>query len=134
MLASLQGQLALGLALDALQSQDDLLGGLGLLVENGLGLTTITALLPVITSLTLGEQGGLASLVLGDLVLGVLLAGLALAIGLAGLGDVDLPISQSISQPADVLLFLFAGAVSCLCCVCCRNPDSSIVHGWGLRT
>lgn len=89
-LASLQGQLQLGLALDALQPQDDLLGGLGLLVEDGLGLTTITALLPVITSLTLGEQGGLASLVLGDLVLGVLAALLALAVGVTGLGNVDL--------------------------------------------
>lgn len=89
-LASLQGQLALGLALDALQSQDDLLGGLGLLVENGLGLTTITALLSVVTALTLGEQRGLASLVLGDLVLGVLAALLALAVGVSGLGNVDL--------------------------------------------
>lgn len=90
MLASLQGQLQLGLALDALQPQHDLLGGLGLLVEDGLGLTTITALLPVVTSLTLGEQGGLASLVLGDLVLGVLAALLALAVGVTGLGNVDL--------------------------------------------
>lgn len=90
MLASLQGKLQLGLALDALQPQDDLLGGLGLLVEDGLCLTTITALLPVITSLTLGEQGGLASLVLGDLVLGVLAALLALAVGVSGLGNVDL--------------------------------------------
>lgn len=90
MLASLQGQLQLGLALDALQPQDDLLGGLGLLVEDRLCLTTITALLPVITSLTLGEQGGLASLVLGDLVLGVLAALLALAVGVSGLGNVDL--------------------------------------------
>lgn len=90
MLASLQGQLQLGLALDALQPQHDLLGGLGLLVEDGLGLTTITALLSVVTSLTLGEQGGLASLVLGDLVLGVLAALLALAVGVTGLGNVDL--------------------------------------------
>lgn len=90
MLASLQGQLALGLALDALQSQDNLLGGLGLLVEDGLRLTTITALFSVVTALTLGEQRGLASLVLGDLVLGVPAALLALAIGVSGLGNVDL--------------------------------------------
>lgn len=89
-LASLQGQLRLGLALDALQSQDDLLGSLGLLVEDRLGLTTITALLSVVTALTLGEQRGLASLVLGDLVLGVLAALLALAVGVSGLGNVDL--------------------------------------------
>jgi hypothetical protein len=59
-------------------------------VEDRLGLTTITALLAVISTLTLGEQGGLASLVLGDLVLGVLAALLALAVGVTGLGNVDL--------------------------------------------
>lgn len=89
-LASLQGQLALGLALDALQSQDNLLGGLGLLVEDGLGLTTVTALLSVVTALTLREQRGLAGLVLRHLVLGVLAALLALAVGVSGLGNVDL--------------------------------------------
>ena len=59
MLATLEGELCLGLALCALQSQDNLLGGLGLLVEDGLGLTTVTTLLPVVTALTLGEEGGL---------------------------------------------------------------------------
>lgn len=58
-LASLQRELLLGLALRALKTQDDLLGSLGLLVEDGLGLTTITALLPVVTTLTLGVQRGL---------------------------------------------------------------------------
>jgi hypothetical protein len=58
-LAALQGELLLGLALSALKTQDNLLGGLSLLVEDGLGLTTVTALLPVVTTLTLGEQGGL---------------------------------------------------------------------------
>lgn len=77
-LTSLQGQLSLGLAVDTLQSQDNLLGGLGLFVENGLGLTTETGLLTVVSSLTLGEQGSLTSLVLGDLVLGVLAALLTL--------------------------------------------------------
>jgi hypothetical protein len=89
-LASLQRKLELGLALDTLQSQDNLLGGLGLLVEDRLGLTTVTGLLAVVSSLTLGEQGGLSSLVLGDLVLGVLAALLALAVGVTGLGNVDL--------------------------------------------
>ena len=42
MLAALKSELCLGLAHGALQSQDDLLRGLGLLVEDGLGLTTIT--------------------------------------------------------------------------------------------
>ena len=78
MLTSLQGQLSLGLAVDTLQSQDNLLGGLGLFVENGLGLTTETGLLTVVSSLTLGEQRSLTSLVLGDLVLGVLAALLTL--------------------------------------------------------
>lgn len=58
-LASLQGQLVLGLADSALQSEHNLLGRLGLLVEDGLGLTTVTALLAVVTTLTLREQRGL---------------------------------------------------------------------------
>lgn len=89
MLTSLQSQLGLGLADNTLQSQDNLLGGLSLLVENWLGLTTVTALLTVVSSLTLGKQGSLTSLVLGDLVLGVLLAVLALAIGSSGFWDVN---------------------------------------------
>lgn len=59
MLAALQGELLLGLASSALETQDDLLGSLGLLVEDGLGLTTVTTLLPVVAALTLGEEGGL---------------------------------------------------------------------------
>jgi hypothetical protein len=79
-------------------------------VEHRLGLTTVTGLLSVVTTLTLSEEGSLlnaelvcapgvvvlwlstnlASLVLGDLVLGVLLAVLALAVGPARLRDVDL--------------------------------------------
>lgn len=110
MLASLQRQLRLGLAHCAFQSQHDLLGCLGLLVEYRLRLTTVTGLLAVVSTLSLGEQRGLGSsvspllsslrssgtvtyfsgLVLGDLVLSVLFAGLALAVGAAGLGNVDL--------------------------------------------
>lgn len=41
------------LALHALQPEHNLLRGLRLLVEDGLGLTTITALLAIITTLTL---------------------------------------------------------------------------------
>lgn len=79
-------------------------------MEDRLGLTTVTGLLSVVTTLTLSEEGSLfdvilvcargvivlrlltnlASLVLGDLVLGVLLAVLALAVGPARLRDVDL--------------------------------------------
>ena len=59
MLAALQSELLLGLAGSALKTEGNLLGGLGLLVEDGLGLTTVTALLPVVTALTLGVQRGL---------------------------------------------------------------------------
>jgi hypothetical protein len=89
-LTTLEGELHLVLAGSALKTEDNLLGGLGLLVEDGLGLTTITGLLTVITSLTLSEQGSLAGLVLGNLVGGVLLAGLTLAVSVTGLGNVDL--------------------------------------------
>lgn len=89
MLTSLQGQLSLGLTVDTLQSQDNLLGGLSLLVENWLGLTTKTGLLTVVSSLTLSEQGSLTSLVLSDLVLGVLTAFLSLAVGFSELRNVD---------------------------------------------
>ena len=58
-LAALQRQLELSLAGNAFQSQDDLLCRLGLLVEHGLGLTTVTGLLTVVTTLTLSEEGSL---------------------------------------------------------------------------
>lgn len=90
MLATLQRQLSLCLAADALQPQHNLLRSLGFLVEHGFGLTTITGLLTVVTPLSLGEERSLASLVLCDLVLGVLPALLALAVGLSGFGNVDL--------------------------------------------
>lgn len=61
MLAALQGKLLLGLARGALKTEDNLLGGLSLLVEDRLGLTTVTTLLSVVTTLTLGEQRGLYS-------------------------------------------------------------------------
>lgn len=54
-LGALQRQLLLGLACCALETQHDLLGGLCLLVENLLRLTTITGLLTVVTTLTLRE-------------------------------------------------------------------------------
>lgn len=58
-LASFQGQLGLGLALDTLQPQHDLLRCLRLLVEDGLGLTSVARLFAIITTLSLGEQRGL---------------------------------------------------------------------------
>jgi len=85
-LAALDAVHAGPLAVGALQPQHNLLGGLGLLVEDGLGLTAVSGLLAVVAALTLGIHGSLARLVLGDLVLGVLLAWLAE--GLLHLGDV----------------------------------------------
>lgn len=57
LLASLECQLSLGLALNTLQPQYNLLCGLCLLVEDRLGLTSITGLLAIITTLTLGKEG-----------------------------------------------------------------------------
>ena len=53
MLRALDAELLLGLALLALQADGDLLGGLGTLVEDGLGLTTETLLLAIVPSLSL---------------------------------------------------------------------------------
>jgi len=88
MLASLDGMLGDVLAGLALQPQDNLLCGLSLLVKDGLGLSSVTRLLPVITPLTLRIERILALLVLGNLVKGVLLAVLSLAEGLLGLRNV----------------------------------------------
>jgi hypothetical protein len=57
-LGALEGAQSLGLAagLSALETQGDLLGRLGLLVEHGLGLATITSLLPVVSALTCSER------------------------------------------------------------------------------
>merc|ERR1712127_585551 len=86
-LAALDGVLLAVLALGALKTKGDLLGGLGLLAEDGLGLTTETRLLPVVTTLTLSKKGSLSGLVLGDLVELVHLA--PLAEGLTGLGNAN---------------------------------------------
>merc|ERR1719244_2287490 len=79
-LARLDGQHALGSAVGVhtLQPQHNLLGGLCLLPEDGLGLSTISTLLPVVSPLTLCIEGVLALLVLGHFVWGVLLALLAI--------------------------------------------------------
>lgn len=53
MLGALDAELLLGLAFLAFQSQGNLLGGLGLLMKYGLGLTTKTSLLVVVTTLSL---------------------------------------------------------------------------------
>lgn len=49
-LASLQSNLGTELAVGAFQPQDDLLGSLGLLSEDRLGLAAISLLFPVITT------------------------------------------------------------------------------------
>ena len=87
MLSSLQTQLLLGLALLTFQTQYNLTCGLGLLVEDGLGLSPKTHLLGIVPTLSLCKVGSLSGLVLGDLVHGVLLA-LASTVGLAFFGYV----------------------------------------------
>lgn len=59
---------SLSLALVALEPEGDFLGGLGLLSEDGLGLSSVTRLLAVVTSSSLGGLAFLALLVLSDLV------------------------------------------------------------------
>mmetsp|Transcript_13448 Transcript_13448/g.20227 ORF Transcript_13448/g.20227 Transcript_13448/m.20227 type:complete len:119 (-) Transcript_13448:70-426(-) len=88
-LCALDAQLLLSLAFLALKTECDLLGGLGLFVKNGLGLTTETHLLVVVPSLTLSEVGSLASLVLGNLMKSVLTALLAFAESLSLLRNVN---------------------------------------------
>ena len=81
-LGSLQAQLLLGLAFLTFQTENDLTGGLCLLVEYGFSLSTETHLLGIITPLSLCKIGSLTSLVLGHLVNHVLFA-LARTVGLA---------------------------------------------------
>jgi len=68
MLGSLKAQLLLNLTFLTFETEYDLTRSLGLLVEDGLGLSSETHLLGVITSLPLSEVRGLSCLVLGDLV------------------------------------------------------------------
>lgn len=88
-LGTLKSQMLLGLTFLALQTKDDLTCGLGLLVEDGLGLTSETHLLAIVTTLSLGEVRGLSGLVLGHLVGLVLAALLAGAVSLTFLGYVN---------------------------------------------
>jgi hypothetical protein len=88
-LGPLQSKLLLGLALLALKPQHNLPGSLSLLVEHGLGLSSESHLLGVVTALSLGKVGSLSSLVLGDLVDLVLAALLVLAVSAPLLGYVN---------------------------------------------
>ena len=72
-LASLDDSERFGLALGAFELEHDFLSVLGLLSEDRLGLSTESGLLHVISSLTLSDQGGFTTLVLGNFVGGVLL-------------------------------------------------------------
>ena len=85
-LGPLQSKLLLGLAL---KPQHNLPGSLSLLVEHGLGLSSESHLLGVVTALSLGKVGSLSSLVLGDLVDLVLAALLVLAVSAPLLGYVN---------------------------------------------
>lgn len=80
------------------QTQDNLLGSLGLLVENWFSLTTVTALFTIVTTFTLGEDGGFTGLVLGDLVGSVTSALFTSTKGLTSLRDVDLQSSMSVRE------------------------------------
>ena len=71
--ASLDDLVRFGLGLSALKLEHNLLGVLSLLPENGLGLTTKTFLLHIISSLSLGDERVLALLILRYLVDSVLL-------------------------------------------------------------
>lgn len=86
-LGPFQAQLLLRLTCLAFQPEYDLTCRLGLLVEDGLCLSTESHLLRVVTSLPLCEIRRFAGLVLCDLVHGVLLA-LAATVCLAFLRDV----------------------------------------------
>jgi len=88
-LRPLHDQMLLRLTFLALQSQDNLLGSFGLLVEDGLRLTTKSHLLRIVPALSLGEVGGLACLVLSDLVVLVLSALASSTVSLAFFRDVD---------------------------------------------
>merc|ERR1711991_664090 len=66
-LGTLDGLLGAVLAALTFHPPHNLFGGLGLLVKDGLGLSTETGLLSVVTALSLGKLGGFARLVLGNL-------------------------------------------------------------------
>jgi hypothetical protein len=85
-LGSLDGSERLGLSGGTLKLENDLLGLLSLLSEDGLGLSTESLLFHIISSLTLGGLGCLTGFVLGDLVERVLLQ--LWAVGSDGLWDV----------------------------------------------
>eukprot|EP01053_Blabericola_migrator_P000714 Blabericola_migrator_1__713@NODE_1177_length_5203_cov_152_764213_g800_i0_p4_GENE_NODE_1177_length_5203_cov_152_764213_g800_i0NODE_1177_length_5203_cov_152_764213_g800_i0_p4_ORF_typecomplete_len156_score7_90_NODE_1177_length_5203_cov_152_764213_g800_i015131980 len=91
----------LSLAHIAFQLQNNLLGGFTFVVLNGLGLTTETLLLSVVTALSLSELGVLALLVLRNFVGLVLTAVLAGAKCVAEFGNVDHFVALPLTAAAD---------------------------------
>ena len=89
MLGTLDAHLLLALAFLTFHTKHNLTRSLGLLVKDGLCLTTETHLLRVVTTLSLGEIGCLSCLVLGHLVNLVLSAVLSCAVSSAFLWDID---------------------------------------------
>merc|ERR1719442_40887 len=87
MFGSLDWNLMFPLASGALDPKDQLLGGLGLLPQDGLRLTTEPLLLTVVPPSALSLLGLSRLLVLGHLERVVLVA--PRAVGVAGLGDVN---------------------------------------------
>jgi hypothetical protein len=87
MFGTLNAELLFRFTLFAFQPQDNLTGRLGLLVENGFGLTTVSHLFTIVTTFALGKVTRLARLVLRYLVQRVLFA-LARAIGVALFGKI----------------------------------------------
>ena len=85
-LGSFDGSERLALSGGTLKLEDDLLGLLSLLSEDGLGLSTESLLFHIISSLSLGDKGSLTGFVLGDFVERVLLQ--LWAVGSDGLWDV----------------------------------------------
>lgn len=88
MFAALERGLFAVLAIDAFHTEHNFLGGLSLLSEDGLRLTTETFLFTIVTTTTLGCLSLLGLLVLRNLVHLVYLA--LLAVGTALLGHVHL--------------------------------------------
>jgi hypothetical protein len=86
--AALERELMLLLTNGAFQPEDDFLGSLGLLLEDGFGLATETLLFAIVTTFSEDKEGGFSGFVLGDLLGGVFIA--FLAIGVASFGNVHL--------------------------------------------
>lgn len=78
------------LADGAFQTQNDLLGNLGFLLEHWLSLTTIARLFTIVTAFTLGKERSLTSCILGDLMGSVLAALLGSAEGVTCFRDIHL--------------------------------------------